>query len=114
MADTESGGGSKSAVAAYINPFAVVIGSLSFVGGLAWNDAIQAGIKQYYPVTKDPSSKDVMKNVRAKFAYALIVTIIIVLIAAFLKYANDATVQLANEAEKYEKVQSISKQYATG
>jgi Trk-type K+ transport system membrane component len=89
-----------------INPFVVIGGSLSFVVGLAWNDAIQAGIDEYYPLGE---KKDTLK---AKLLYALIVTIVIVLFALFLDYLNQQSIAAQNAALAYEQARSLSQQYA--
>ena len=88
-----------------INPFTIIAGSLSFVAGLAWNDAIQAGIDEYYPTSK--------KSLKAKFIYALIITVMIVLFALFLKYVNDQAIMLQNAAIQFKKTRALSKQYST-
>jgi uncharacterized BrkB/YihY/UPF0761 family membrane protein len=93
-----------------INPFVIIGGSLTFVAGLAWNNAIQAGIDEYYPITNAGNSK---KNLQARFLYAVIITIIIVIFALFLKYANDQAILLKTAAVQFEQNRSLSKQYST-
>ena len=88
-----------------INPLSIVAGSLAFVGGLAWNDAIQGAIDARFPV-------EGKKSIRAKFIYALIITIIIVLLALFIKYVNDAAAALKNKVVSFEKTRELSQQYA--
>jgi uncharacterized BrkB/YihY/UPF0761 family membrane protein len=68
-----------------LNPLILIGGSLSLVVGLSWNDFINESIKYYYPV-KDRES------LRARFTYAVIVTLVIVLIAYILYYLNQAAI----------------------
>jgi hypothetical protein len=88
-----------------INPLSIIAGSLAFVGGLAWNNSIQAGIDEWYPAGTE-------KSLQAKFIYALIVTFIIVLLALFIKYVNDAAMKLKTVAQNYEKTKVLSGQYS--
>jgi hypothetical protein len=88
-----------------VNPLSIVAGSLAFVGGLAWNDAIQAWIGEYYPVNEK-------KNAQAKLLYALIVTMIIVIVVLFLRYVNETAVSIGSIAIKYEKNRALSQQYS--
>lgn len=46
------------------------------VAGLAWNDAIKALIEEYFPQTDS--------NILAKFVYAFIITIAVVVISLYL------------------------------
>jgi len=46
-----------------------VIAALSFVAGLAWNDAIKALIEFLFPLPQN--------NLQAKFTYAILVTIFV-------------------------------------
>ena len=47
-----------------------ILAALGFVVGLAWNDAVKALIDDLFPLNKD--------GIFAKFAYALLATIIII------------------------------------
>lgn len=53
-----------------------VIGALGLVAGLAWNDAIKALIEYIFPLGKD--------NILAKFVYAALVTLVVVMLTIFL------------------------------
>lgn len=53
-----------------------IIGGFGLVAGLAWNDAIKSLIEYFFP--KDGNS------VSAKFIYAVIVTLIVVLIGIYV------------------------------
>ena len=53
-----------------------VLTALSLVGGLAWNQAIQALVTQFFP------SKN--GGVLASFIYAIVITIIVVIITIYL------------------------------
>lgn len=61
-----------------------IVAALSLVAGLAWNDAIKALIAIFFPL--DTS------GVLIKFVYAIIVTIIVVIISmSLLKLPNKTT-----------------------
>lgn len=87
-----------------INPLVIIGGSLSFISSLAWNDAIQTGIKEYYG--------ELDNGVRVKFIYAVIITILIVLFAIFLKYVNDKAIEIQNIAINYNQNRTLSNQYS--
>lgn len=53
-----------------------LIGAFGLVAGLAWNDAIKSLIESFFPFSKS--------GVWAKFAYAGIVTYVIVLVSLYL------------------------------
>jgi len=53
-----------------------VIGAFGLVASLAWNDAISSLIVKVFPLGKD--------TVIAKFIYALVMTVILVIIAVYL------------------------------
>ena len=53
-----------------------IITSFGLVAGLAWNDVIKAFIERFFP---DPGS-----GLKAKFMYALIMTIFVVAISLYL------------------------------
>lgn len=53
-----------------------VLAAFSFVAGLAWNEAIKSFIDQFFPFSKD--------GILIKFAYAVMVTIIIVAVTIYL------------------------------
>ena len=62
----------------------IIIGSLSLITSLAWNDAIQALINQYIPEEYKDSN-----NAWYKISYALCLTlIIIIVISIILKITN--------------------------
>jgi uncharacterized BrkB/YihY/UPF0761 family membrane protein len=73
------------------NPFLLVAGSLSVVTGLAWNDAIQSSISDYFPA----------KTIMSRFIYACIVTIVVIIFGLFLNYINNTTMQLKQDATSY-------------
>ncbi len=49
-----------------------IVAALSVVAGLAWNEAIRGLIDYIFPVSKD--------SLLVKFAYAIIITVIVVLV----------------------------------
>lgn len=53
-----------------------VTGALGLVAGLAWNEAIKALIEVAFPLGKD--------TLLAKFVYAIIVTIVVVVASIYL------------------------------
>jgi uncharacterized BrkB/YihY/UPF0761 family membrane protein len=72
-----------------ISPSVLIGGSLSLVAGLAWNDAFSETIKYYYPLESRSS-------IRARFIYAVIITITIVMIGYILmtiQYAGSILLQ---------------------
>ncbi len=70
------GGDVKEKTAGYI------LTALGLVAGLAWNDAISSGIKYFFPADSN--------GIVAKFAYAVIVTFIIVVVSnSILKVIGD-------------------------
>ncbi len=63
-----------------------ILTAFGLVAGLAWNDAITSAIKLYFPGEN---------NIWAKFIYAVIITIAVIIIsntlASVLKKKNNAT-----------------------
>ena len=53
-----------------------IVAALGLVAGLAWNDAIKALIEYLFPLGKD--------SLQAKFIYAGVITLIIVLVTVYL------------------------------
>ncbi|MDD4931590.1 MAG: DUF5654 family protein [Candidatus Colwellbacteria bacterium] len=53
-----------------------ITAAFGFVAGLAWNDAIKSLIEYLFPISKN--------TVFARFAYAILVTLLIVLISRWL------------------------------
>lgn len=53
-----------------------ILGAFSLVAGLAWNEAVKSFIDQFFPFSGN--------SVLIKFIYAIIVTIIIVVITVYL------------------------------
>lgn len=53
-----------------------IVAGFSVVAGFAWNDAIKAFIEEYFPLSRD--------TMKAKFVYAAIITILIVIISVYL------------------------------
>lgn len=56
--------------------FGYIVASFGLVAGLAWNEAIKAFIESFFPMQKD--------TIKAKFIYALIITIILVFVSVYL------------------------------
>lgn len=50
-----------------------IVGALGLVAGLAWNDAVKAAIETIFPTQEN--------SLWARFAYAIIISIIIVIIS---------------------------------
>lgn len=71
-----------------LSPTMIISGSLAFVVGLAWNDAIQTGIDEYYPNKNHHTFS-------AKFGYAIIITIVMIMIIATVNklYGTVSTIQ---------------------
>lgn len=67
-----------------VNPLFIVGASFILTASLAWNDAIQAAINNYYKFSRS--------GVAAKLAYAICVTLIVVTMMYFLNYVY-STVQ---------------------
>ncbi|PIR92919.1 hypothetical protein COT99_03685 [Candidatus Falkowbacteria bacterium CG10_big_fil_rev_8_21_14_0_10_43_10] len=53
-----------------------IIGAFGLVASLAWNDAITAMIEKIFPLGKD--------TIVAKFIYAFVMTVVLVIIAVYL------------------------------
>jgi len=53
-----------------------MLAAFGFVAGLAWNEAIQALVNALFPLDKDA--------VWVKFLYAIIITILVVIVSAIL------------------------------
>ena len=53
-----------------------IVAGFSVVAGFAWNDAIKAFIEEYFPLSRD--------TMKAKFVYAALITILIVIISVYL------------------------------
>lgn len=53
-----------------------ILAAFSFVAGLAWNEAIKSLIDQLFPFSKD--------GILVKFFYAVIVTLVIVIMTIYL------------------------------
>jgi TRAP-type C4-dicarboxylate transport system permease small subunit len=96
---------SKNTTSVTSNPFIIIAGSLSFIVGMAWNNAIQTGIKQHYPID------DKKDNLRAQILYALIVTIIIILIVFLLDYLNRQTALISATVGQRKQSATLSKKY---
>ena len=57
-----------------------ILAALGLVVGLAWNDAIKSIIEYVFPLDKN--------SILAKLVYALLVTIIVVLVSAYFIRSN--------------------------
>lgn len=55
---------------------AYIVAALGLVAGLAWNEAINTLIAQYFPLSKD--------TLIAKFVYAGVITIVVVAVSSTL------------------------------
>lgn len=53
-----------------------VLAAFSFVAGLAWNEAIKGFIDQFFPADRN--------TILIKFVYAIIVTVVIVIVTIYL------------------------------
>ncbi len=53
-----------------------ILAAFSFVAGLAWNEAIKSFIDLFFPSNKN--------SIFIKFIYALVVTVIVVMVTAYL------------------------------
>ena len=53
-----------------------ILAAFGLVAGLAWNEAIKSFIDQFFPVSRD--------SVLVKFIYAIVITVIIVLLSIYL------------------------------
>jgi hypothetical protein len=58
---------------------AIVVGSLTLIAGLVWNDAFNAIINRYVPAEYRAAS-----NAKVKFIYALVLTIVVIMVISFL------------------------------
>jgi septation ring formation regulator EzrA len=58
-----------------------ILAALGFVVGLAWNDAIKSVIEYVFPLDKN--------SIFAKVSYAFLVTIIVVLVTAYVIKSNE-------------------------
>ena len=56
---------------------AFVMGGLAITIGLSWNEAVKSSIDDYFPLQKSG-------GVQAKFTYAVILTILMVLLTVFI------------------------------
>ena len=53
-----------------------IVGALGLVAGLAWNEAIKSLIDYFFPASEN--------GILAKFIYAVLITIVIVVISTYL------------------------------
>ena len=61
--------------------FGYILTALGLVAGLAWNEAISATIKQLFPLDQN--------GIAPKFIYAILVTILVVVISKALLKISD-------------------------
>ena len=66
-----------------INYTTLLTGALGFTVALAWNDAINRTIRSIYP-----PSKDEKQNTKVTIAYALIITLMVVIIVALINHTR--------------------------
>lgn len=65
------------------------LGGMSLAAALGWNEAIKASIKQYNPISTD--------TIKASFIYAIILTLILVILAMILP---DTTTELPGPVQE--------------
>ena len=65
------------------------ITAMGFVTALSWNNAVRSAINKYYPLTED--------SIEAMFIYALVITILFVLIIMMLP---DTTSELPKQVQE--------------
>lgn len=53
-----------------------IVTALGLVAGLAWNDAVKSTIEYFFPAQQN--------GLKAKFIYAVIITLVVVLISVYL------------------------------
>jgi len=73
-----------------------IVTALGLVAGLAWNDAIKSLIEYFFPANKH--------TLWAKFSYAVLITLVIVLISIYLVKILKKE-EKENIKEKTEKIQ---------
>ncbi|OGF73512.1 hypothetical protein A2W48_00115 [Candidatus Giovannonibacteria bacterium RIFCSPHIGHO2_12_44_12] len=56
--------------------FGYILAALGLVAGLAWNEAIKSVIEYFYPASQN--------GLAAKFIYAILITVVVVLISTYL------------------------------
>lgn len=69
-----------------------ITAALSLVAGLAWNDAITAMIKEVFPVGTS--------NLLAKFAYAALVTVVVVTLSLIVQRIFAADIEEGKDEKK--------------
>lgn len=60
----------------------LILGGLSLVAALAWNDAVISLFKELFPETNG--------SLIAKFSYAVVVTVVIVIVSVRLRRLNES------------------------
>jgi hypothetical protein len=63
----------------YKDLFGYIAGALGLIVGLAWNDAVKSAIDYVFPMQNDGLS--------AKFIYALILTLVVVIVTFYISKA---------------------------
>lgn len=53
-----------------------LLAAFGLVAGLAWNEAVQSLIREFFPLSQD--------SIAAKFVYAGVLTVVVVLVSAYL------------------------------
>jgi short subunit fatty acids transporter len=74
---------------------AYIVTGFSLVAGLAWNDAIKAFIERFFP---DPGN-----GLKAKFLYAALITLVVVVISLYLTKLFRVEKKKAAKKEETEK-----------
>jgi hypothetical protein len=65
-----------------VNYSVLATGAFSFALALAWNDAVSSGIRSMFP------TGNVEATAHAKFAYAIIVTVFVIVVVSALDHAR--------------------------
>jgi hypothetical protein len=53
-----------------------IVGAFGLVAGLAWNDAIKSLIEYFFPSEQN--------GLKAKFSYAILITVVVVLVSVYV------------------------------
>lgn len=66
---------------AWVQSIGYILTALGLVAGLAWNEAIQGLVSELFPLEKN--------GVIAQFVYAVVITIVVVIVSMRLARKND-------------------------
>lgn len=67
----------------------LILAAFSFVAGLAWNEAIKALIEEIFPAHNN--------SVWAKLTYALLVTVLVVVVSVYFVRATSKSVSVSDK-----------------